>query len=140
MGANDKAFADLQAMIDKTAELPELPERAAPAAAEAIYETTAKTVERGTTPYGQPWPLVRSGPRKGQKALRNAMQAVFVTAVGAKIFVRVRGIERRHSIGAVKGRVKRQIIPGKKIPNDMAQDIQAALARTYSQIMEGKSS
>jgi hypothetical protein len=135
--SNAKALADLQGMAKKLELLAEMPETAAPLCADAIFARTALTIERGTTPYGEPWKLVQTGPRKGQKALVNSLRKVFVTFKGPVISIRVRGIEGRHNYGGVAGRVKRQIVPDKRgLPRAMSAAITEILVAEFNRTME----
>jgi hypothetical protein len=134
-------FADLQAMIDSISHLEDLPKLAAPAVADVVREIIQDTIHAGTTPYGKPWPLVQSGKRKGEKALRNAGTKLFVTYIGPKVYVRLSGIDARHNNGATKGKVQRLVIPDDRgLSRTMAAEIRGVLEQTFKKTIEAGSS
>ncbi len=81
-------------------------------------------------PDGKPWPETKDG----RAALQNAGAAVTSTVVGGKtVLLTLTGVEARHNYGAVKGRVRRQILPPRGIPATLAEAIRRVLVRRFGQ-------
>lgn len=137
--SNAKALVDLDAMVKTLQGVEGLGVRAAPAVADVLRQRITESIEAGRTPYGEEWKLVQSGPREGEKALRNAAKALTVKADGAVVFCKLSGIDGRHSKGAVKGKVKRLAVPDKRgLPHRWVPDVRAAIDRTFQEIVEAK--
>lgn len=104
-----------------------------------VKRDMAETLAAGTDAYGKAWPLVKSGERKGERALVDIAKAVKVKATEDTVTITVSGINARHHYGNVKGGTERPSIPNKDaIPDKMAADIQAALGARFAEIMSGK--
>lgn len=104
---NSKALGELSAAIAKLRELETLPGRVAPRIAKRVHEVLSKQIAEAKFPSGSAWPDTQDG----RKALRNAAAALTVRAMGNVIVARLSGPEARHSVGAVRGNVQRQILP-----------------------------
>lgn len=127
MNRNDAAFAALDAQIGRVQSLPlELP-RVAQLAALEVRRIIAANIANGRAPDGTPWPATQDG----RPALRDAMRSIDVRAVGSSIVISVDGVEARHHLGAVKGGVRRELIPSNRIPGPVAD----ALARVVEQVL-----
>lgn len=104
--------ADISTMVKQLRELDgKVAEQVAPEIARVVRAELERSIAAGTDPYGVAWKKTQ----QGATPLRNAMQAVTVATVDGNVFVRVGGIEARHHLGAVRGKVKRRIIPSKKL-------------------------
>jgi hypothetical protein len=108
--ATGEQLASLDALIRRLRELETFPERVAPAVAVKVKEILVQQIAAAQFPSGAAWPDTQDG----RKALRNAAKALDVTAVGNVIVARLNGVEARHSVGAVRGHVQRQILPSAK--------------------------
>jgi len=120
---------DIDAMLATLERLGDLETAAVPAIAEAIERTLDGTARAGTTPDGQPW-----APRKkdGGRTLQHAAEAIRVTYSGDTVFVRLTGPDARHHHGAIRGKVKRQVIPNsKRLPDLMVANIQIEIAKVF---------
>ena len=116
MIASLKAFGDLSTVMPKLTR--------------AVAVEIERTIAAGTNPYGEPWkPTI-----DGHQPLRNAMKAVTVGAGEQTIFVRVKGVEAKHHLGAVWGKKVRRIIPSKKrIPDPIAAAMKRVLDEHFDQ-------
>lgn len=122
-------------MIDLAQRLRELPtklvDQTAPEIARAIEAEIKRQVSQGVDPYGRPWPLTRDGDR----ALRDAADAIRVTVLRDRVVVTLTGVEALHDRGAVRGGVRRQILPDRaEIPPRLAAVIEAAIARVWRSV------
>jgi hypothetical protein len=124
---NDAAMSELQAMINKIIELPELGKKAAPDVAKVVRRDIEGTISRGTSSEGHPWRPTQ----EGKKPLQHAAQALRSASIGDVIYVRLVGVEARHHKGRVKGGQKRQILPVAGVPPRMAALIQKVLSDAF---------
>lgn len=120
--------AALDAQIKRLRSLPRaLTRDAAPKIAKAVELEIRAQIARGVGPDGKPWKATEAGGRP----LRHAAEHVTVVAVGDVIVVRVDGVEARHHLGAVKGGVKRPIIPTGALPDPIARAIGRVIAEQF---------
>lgn len=127
--------AKVNQWIERLRALPEMAERCAPDAAEAVHRVIDLQIKRGTDPDGVPWP-----PRKedGAKALQTAGKAVTVVPVGSRIYCRVTGYIGRHNLGRAKGGTMRRILPVSGIPRAYSAAIHHVLDQYWEREMKGK--
>jgi hypothetical protein len=124
----------LQSIIERVKAIGNLAEIAAPDVARAVEIDLRLSIADGTTPYGEKWKLTQ----EHQQPLQNAMKALHVAAVGGTIYVRLTGPEARHHRGAVRGGVRRQVIPSNgKIPDRMAARIRKVLEEHFEEASYG---
>jgi len=109
-------------------------ERAAPAIAEVLRAETERTIAAATTPSGAPWELRI---KDEGKPLRNAARALEVSVAGTSIALAIRGIEGRHHRGQVRGGTKRQIIPVRKLPEQLTAKVRAVLDDAFREVTSG---
>ncbi len=127
--------AALEQHIARVRGLPRLVEATAPAIAEALERDIEAQIARAETPEGVPWKPTATG----DKALRKAARAIAVGAIGDVLVIRLSGVEARHHYGAVKGGVKRQVIPTAAIPAPTVKTIGRVLGEAFEQHMrEGR--
>jgi len=125
--------AALDAQIARLRRLPTLVQSAAPGVARALELELQKQIAAGEGPGGAAW-----RPRAdGSKPLQNAAKALTVTAVSTVVIARITGVEARHHLGAVRGKVKRQILPTAGLPQPMARAIETVVTREFTKIMHG---
>lgn len=118
----------VKSMLKSLEALGVMAEQCAPDMALAVHAELGRTIAAGTDPYGEKWQLTQ----EGKVPLRNALKAVKVTALGPRIYVVVSGVEAKHHLGAVTGKIKRRIIPSKKrIPDGMALAMRQVLDRYF---------
>lgn len=131
-------MATVDDIIAKIRELPnELTLAAAPEAAEAVFEVLSITIKAGQSPDGKAWAprKVGTGP-----VLENALSAVRCFASGPVIYITVKGINARHHRGNVKGKVRRQIIPSRKLTPEIIEAIRNVIYRRFDDTMNGGTS
>lgn len=128
------AGAQLQAQIARLKSLTSLGKDAAPVVAAAVKKDTAKQVASATGPDGRAWKLTKDG----RVPLRNAAAHVQVTAVGNVVLMRLEGHHARHHLGAVRGKVKREIIPTERMPDPMTKTIERVITGEFERVMGGK--
>lgn len=104
----------------------------APIVAKAIDKEIAKQIDASEGPDGKPWKPTKAG----TAPLQNASEAVTVKAIGKVVLVKVVDVEARHHLGAVKGKVKREIIPTGAIPTPITRAITRVLTGEFHAIME----
>lgn len=121
----------LHDMKRRLRELGDIAEDVAPEVAEAVHDELTKQIRRGVGPDGRAWKLTRDG----RQALRNADKALDVRAVGSVILTRLGGPEARHHLGAVRGKVRRPILPTRRIPNPMTRAIRRVVERKFEHVM-----
>jgi hypothetical protein len=134
-GGNERALAGMFARLDK---LGGLDEAIIDDCANAIRKVLIDGAERGVDPYGTPWPLVQSGKRAGQLALRNVAKALVVMAFRGSVIVRLTDKSySHHNFGAVRGGTARPIIPSAKrgIPPKLRDAVKAIIDRAMAQAL-----
>lgn len=129
---NRKGFAALDAQIKKLRQLKTIPEVSAPAVAVAAKQEIKRQVRRQQGPDGKPWPKGKNG----QPVLQRAGNAVRATAIKSAVVLTLDDQYARHHLGAVKGKVKREIIPTTKIPRPMTRAIERVVTGEFFAIME----
>lgn len=102
-------------------------------AASEIEAIIRANIAAQRAPDGSPWPATKDG----RPALERAADAVTVRAVGPRIVITVSGVEARHDVGAVRGRVRRQIVPTGDLPGDMSAAIERVVERVLDEHMRG---
>ena len=121
----------LRDMKRRLRELGDIAEDVAPEVAEAVHDELTKQIRRGVGPDGRPWKLTRDG----RQALRNADKALNVRAIGSVVVTSLGGPEARHHLGAVRGKVRRPILPTRRIPNPMTRAIRRVVERKFEHVM-----
>lgn len=129
---NSKGFAALDAQIQRLRKLKTLPEISAPAVAVAAKQEIKRQVRRQQGPDGKPWQKGKSG----EPVLKGAGNAVRSTAIKSAVVLTLDDHHARHHLGAVKGKVKREIIPTTKIPGTMTRAIERVVTGEFFAIME----
>lgn len=132
--ADASGKAALDAHIARIRAIPGLAMRAAPAVAAQTRVEISRTIAAGTTPDGVPWAKTK----KGEEPLRNAASGLRVSAQGSVVVTSIEGHLALHHLGVAKGRVKRQIIPSKTIPNPVTKAIETVLAGEFRATMDGE--
>lgn len=99
---------------------------ALPEIAQEAKRVVLENVAAQRGPDGKPWPPTQAG----TAALQNAGANLSAQVVGGKTILLTLGSpEARHNYGAVKGKVKRQILPTRGIPTVLAEAIRRVLVR-----------
>ncbi len=121
----------LQAWIDKVRALGQMPETAAPEIAREVEQELEAQVREGVAPNGTPWQRTKDG----RRPLQGAAKAIAVRVLKDVVLVRLTGHHARHHLGAVRGAVRRQIIPTGRIPDPMTRAIQRVVERKFKEAM-----
>ncbi len=120
-----QADNELDKMIAQLRAIPDLVEKVLPEVAAECHKVIAENVAAQRGPDGTPWPKGKDG----HPVLVNAADAVTASAIGNVILIRVSGPEARHHLGIAKGKVKREIIPTRKIPKPMVEAMKRVINR-----------
>ena len=121
----------LREQIRRLHELEGIAEDVAPEVAEAVEKEMRAQIRRGEGPDGRPWKPTRDG----RRPLRNAAKALTVNAVGTVIVLELGPPYARHHLGAVRGRVRRPILPTRRIPTPMTRAIKRVVERRFEKTM-----
>jgi len=127
--------AELDELIARLRNLPRIVEDVLPEAATELAKIIAGNIAAQRGPDGVPWPAPKDPETKA--VLLNAMKSVTVSAIGRVLLTRVDGPEARHHLGIAKGKVKREIIPTKKIPTPMVEALRRVLLRKLDKAVRG---
>ncbi len=125
----------LRQQIARLRKLGNLTRDAAPAVAQAVKSESTRQVARGVGPDGQPWALTKTG----ERPLQAAANAITVAVVGTTVILRLTGHHARHHFGAVKGKIKRLILPTAEIPDPFIRAITRVLTGEFHKIMGSES-
>lgn len=126
-------FAELDEMIRRIREMPELAREAAPEVAETLRAHLEQNIAAGRGPDGSAWQKTKDG----RRALAGAAKALAVRVVGSMVLVVLSGHEVFHHYGT-KRVPKREIIPSGSLPADLGAAIKAGLVRRFRQRMGGR--
>lgn len=127
---------ELNAMIRRLRALPRVVEEALPEAATELEKVIAGNIAAQRGPDGKAWEKPKDPETKD--VLRNAMKSVTVRAIGRVLLARVVGVEAKHHLGIVKGRVKREIIPTGRAPQPMIEALRRVIFRRLNTVVNGK--
>lgn len=117
----------LDAMIASCRKMETLVADAMPALTQTVRAESERTINAGTTAYGEQWQPTLTGDRP----LQHAAKALTVLSVNQTIYVTITGPEARHHLGRVKGGRKRGIIPERGLPSTMANALRDVLAKAF---------
>jgi hypothetical protein len=121
-------------MIDRLHRLEGLTTLSAPKVAVAVEAEVRDQISQGVGPDGVPWKKTK----EGKTPLQNAASALTVRPIGSVVLLRLTGPEAKHHLGAVKGKIKRPIIPTGKIPDPMTRAIERVVTGEFRRITEGR--
>ena len=128
--SNDAAFVKLQGAIDAFAALGRLPDELAAAAVVPLRQLLTANIAAQRAPSGVAW---QPG-AQGQPVLTGAAKALTVTSAGPTLTATLTGPEARHNSGAVKGKVKRQILPSRNSLGGVAKILQKIAAKKVAEL------
>lgn len=115
--AIDRMIAGLEALPGH------LTSAAAPELATALEVELRSQIASGVGPDGKSWAPTRDG----AQALPNAARDLEVSASGKLVIATLGGVHARHHFGAVKGGVRRQILPSSGVPATVARAFESVL-------------
>lgn len=116
--------------VRRLRELGTLAADAAPDLADAVEGEVRAQIARGEAPDGTRWQLTQDG----RRPLQSAGESLTVRALGSVVILRVVGHHARHHLGAVKGGVKRQILPTARIPAPMVRALTTTLTMRFREV------
>ena len=116
--------ADLLGMIDKLSAMTALNDELPGEVATALKLELEGQIARGEGPDGTPWEKTKDG----KVPLQNAAKALTVTASGRAVIAELKGPEALHHLGAAKGKIKRQILPTRAMPDKFVAALKTAVA------------
>lgn len=128
-----KGAVQLRTHIAKIRDLKNLGRDSIKAIKKEIGKSIEAQVAAQTEPDGKPWKPRKVG--SGAVLSRAANQAK-IASRGNVIAVTLTGHYARHQLGAVRGKVKRRIIPSKKLPDPYSDAIRKALGREFKRVMK----
>jgi hypothetical protein len=132
-GQNAAARAELEDWIERVESLGKLAAGIAPEIAVELDRELRANIAAGRGPDGIAWPPTKDG----KPALRGAGKALTVRAVGKVVLATLTGPEARHHLGAVRGGVRRQILPTTTLPAPMVAAIQRFWTQRAAATMRG---
>lgn len=122
----------MQDHIRRLRELAGFGGRSAPLVARAVEAESRKASARGVGPDGKPWQLTKAG----KKPLQNVVPVV--RAVDTAVVMRLEGHRARHHLGIAKGKIRREILPSERIPDQMVTAIDKVITDEFERIMGAK--
>jgi hypothetical protein len=126
-------IADIDRMIARVRQLPELARRAAPEVAQVFERELRAQIARGEDPNGKAWQLTQDG----RVPLRDAAKALTIRVVGDVIVAHLDGPEARHHHGRVRGGVRRQILPTREALGTVSRIVREVLTTDFRRTMGG---
>lgn len=135
-GKRKRPIAAIGSWTERIGNLASVVDRAKPRLVRALEVVIARQVASGADPYGKAWKKTK----QGQQPLRGAASAVDVRATGNVLTVTVTRHHARHHLGAVRGKVRRRILPSKKLPNPYAAAVRRVLVSEFNRTMKAGTS
>jgi len=108
--------------------------KSASKATREVEVVTRRQVARGLGPDGKPWKPTQAG----TPPLKNAGAALTIKLKGKCIIWTLTGVEARHHLGAVRGKVKRPIIPIDVLPGPVVEAITKSYNSEFARITSAK--
>jgi hypothetical protein len=105
-----------------------------PEVAKALEDDIKASANAGAAPDGSAWQKTESG----AKALPNAADRVKVEHSGSVVLARLKGNEVRHHKGTARGGIRRQILPTRKIPDNVAVAIRRVFGKHFTRLVGGE--
>lgn len=122
---NSDAFAALQAQIDRLRALGTVARDVAPEVAAALRAQLERNIAAAVGPDGEAWQRNADG----SKPLRTAARALTVRAIGSVVLATLTGHVAMHHLGTAAGRIRRRILPTRKLNAPMIAAIREAIVR-----------
>lgn len=103
----------------------------APKAAEELRKQLEANITAGRGPNFEAWKRRQDG----GKALQNAARDLEVTARGTVVLARLTGPSALHHLGRARGRIVRQIIPTKFVPQPVVIAVRRAMGPDFKRLL-----
>lgn len=124
-----EGFVKLDMIIERLRRL-DVARDIAPDVAKALDAELRAQIAAGQAPDGTPWQKTKSG----KVPLTGAGKNLTVTADGTRIVAQLTGPEARHHLGAVKGGIRRQILPSRGLGQPVIKAIRTALGKAWGDL------
>jgi hypothetical protein len=121
----------LKSWTEKVEGLGKFVDTAKPKIVRALEKVIAAQIARGEDPTGKPWKKTKAG----KAPLVRAARAVKISAFGKVITVAITGHHARHHLGAIRGKVRRRILPSSKLPSPYAEAVRRVLVAEFKKTM-----
>lgn len=131
MGPVTDGAVVLRGWVEKLRKLESMGDRVIADVAKEIERELQTTARNERTPDGRAWPEKKTQGR----ALAHASDKVRVRVARGAVVVSLTGHYARHHLGAVRGKVRRELIPTGKIPDAMTKAIRRVVEREFRAIM-----
>jgi len=127
---NSDAFAALQAQIDRLRALGTVARDIAPEVARELRAQLERNIERGVGPDGEAWQRNADG----SQPLRTAAKALTVRAIGTAVVATLHGPVAMHHLGTAAGRIRRRILPSRRMPQPLIDAIRRAVQQRLERV------
>jgi len=134
MSDNAAAMAEMQRWVAKIRSLPNFARQVAPLVAEKLHENLSANLTAQQAPSGAPWKPAKDGRTMFQSAPGKLQTKASGTVIEAKIKDRVLF---RHHAGIARGRIERQMLPSKTVPQPVSDAIKAVLSEKFTELFKG---
>jgi hypothetical protein len=131
--SNATAFANMQKAIDTMAKIGRLPQDVAAAAAPLLEKQLLANIAAQRGPDGKAW----QPSANGAPVLLNAGKSLKVGSTGPTLWARLYGVEARHHLGAVKGGVRRRILPRRDSMKGVSKILQQVARQKWEAATNG---
>lgn len=130
-GDNAAAYARLDEMLAACRRLDKAPSELAKELVEPLRNEIGQSIAAGMSPDGTAWELTK----KGKVPLRNAENALEITATGTTVLAKLTGPVARHHRGIAKGGIAREILPSNKLPQGLVRALEDAASRMLGRFL-----
>lgn len=114
---NADALRELDRVLAKIKRLNKAPELVAKELAKETEKQLERQIAAGQAPDGSSWKKTKTG----KQPLTTAAKALRVFVQGPIVTVELFGHIARHHLGAVRGGIKRQILPSRNLPQSFIE-------------------
>jgi hypothetical protein len=130
---NSAAFGKLREWIEKCATLPDaIIKKAPPAIAKELESDIKRTADAGQAPDGTAWQPTL----EGKRPLKSAASDVSVRTSGTTIIASLTGNAVKHHKGTARGRIRRQVLPTRKIPDAVVRAMRKVMSKYFLEHMK----
>lgn len=132
---SDEISADIELskFIERLRGLAKAPEEITELVATELERVIGENIAAGRGPDGVPWQPTQ----EGRQPLRKAANAMMARAYGTVAVITLTGPEARHSMGWVKGGIKRQILPDNELPGPLKDAIENVVNKYMAKALGG---
>ena len=131
--SNTEALDLLDAQIARLRKLKDTPQEIATAVAKELEAQLLGNIAAGRGPDGVAWQPTADGHRP----LQGAGKALRVVAIGTSVIASLVGYHARHHLGAVKGKIRRRILPTRRLLGPLGAAIRAVIEKRMRAALTG---